>query len=537
MAERPFVPVIDHLRTAAERHPDRPAFVGRDVTVYRSFGALVRSWADLFVARGLEKGGRVAIWLPKRLEYVTAIYAAMEAGGIYVPLDGTQPPDRARKILASAEPTILVTDWHHWRAIEGIGVPSLKAIIVIEGAGPSMGLHVVKLVEAGEQTGRPAGPFHPDPQDIAAILFTSGSTGVPKGVQISYGNLHNFIGWAVDEFGLCERDVLANHAGFHFDLSTFDLFAAAAAGAAVWIVREDEQRNVSALAEGIEANGVTVWYSVPSVLTLLVSSQVLSPEVTARLRHVLFAGEVFPIKHLCALKACLPAGCQLYNLYGPTETNVCLFYRVRDNDLQRNKPVYIGEPLPGVEAQVVDEQGNPVGQDGEIGELIISGLCVTPGYRSLNDPRNDDNHRQGRHATGDLVSYEGGYLQYYGRKDRMVKISGNRVELGEIESALSAMPEIREVGVVVEVTESAQSVVAFYSLQPEAAKPGLIAIKQHCSRLLPRYMIPKTARHVTELPKNQNGKIDYLALGRLARGEEPGAPVARQVPATAEVAG
>jgi amino acid adenylation domain-containing protein len=528
MAERPFVAVIEHLRAAAERHPDRPAFVGEGAIAYGAFRALVASWAATFAARGLAPGGRVAIWLPKGRDYATAIYAAMDAGGVYVPLDGTQPAERARKILTSAEPTVLVTDQKHLREIEDLRLPSLKALFLVEeGEGEP------RVVEVAPADPVRYAPFRPAPSDVAAILFTSGSTGVPKGVQISHGNLDCFIGWAVAEFALTERDVLSNHAGFHFDLSTFDLFAAAAAGAAVWIVREAEQRDVPALAGGIAAHGVTVWYSVPSVLTMMAASQTLTPPATARLRHVLFAGEVFPIKHLAALGACLPQGCSLYNLYGPTETNVCLFYRVREADLRRTRPVYIGEPLPGVEALVLDERGNPVVEEGEIGELVISGPCVTPGYRNLVDPRNHDNHRLGRHATGDLVHYEGGYLQYCGRKDRMVKINGNRVELGEIEAALSALPEIREVGVVAEVTETAQSVTAFYSLEPGAARPGLIAIKQHCSRLLPRYMIPKAARHLDELPKNQNGKIDYLALARLAAGgDEAGTPARTAAEAT-----
>jgi L-proline---[L-prolyl-carrier protein] ligase len=534
MVENAFLPVIGHLRASAERFPARPAFVGPDAIAYRPFHDRVRAWSGLFAAHGLEKGGRVAIWLPKRLDYVTALYAAMEAGGIYVPMDGSQPVERAKKILAGAAPTILVTDRRHHAELDGLELASLKAVFLVDGDEAGEGL---RIVPAGPVTGTvPADvpapePFHPGPDDIAAILFTSGSTGIPKGVQISYGNLHSFIGWAVAEMDIRESDVLSNHAGFHFDLSTFDLFAAAATGAAVWIVREEEQRNVAALVDGIRTHGVTVWYSVPSVLTLLVSSQALGREEAAGLRYVLFAGEVFPIKHMCALKERLPEGCGLYNLYGPTETNVCLYYKVRESDLERTRPVYIGKPLPGLTAEIVDEDGNVLDDPDAIGELVMSGPCVTPGYFQMVEPRNHGNHKLGRHATGDLVGYEDGHLYYYGRKDRMVKVNGNRVELGEIEAALSAMPQIREVAVVAELTETAQNIVACYSLEPGAGKLGVIAIKQHCSRLLPRYMIPKQAYHLEELPKNQNGKIDYLAVSRLVKSgaaDGLGAPERRE---------
>lgn len=523
MVDKDFLPVIDHLRASAGRVPDRPAFVGRDAIAYGPFYEAVRDWSGRFVAHGLERGGRVAIWLPKCLDYVTALYAAMEVGGIYVPMDGSQPAERARKILAGADPTILVTDRRHYAELAGCEIPSLNAVFLVDGDEEGGCLRIVATATTPVAGDAAPEPFRPGPEDVAAILFTSGSTGVPKGVQISYANLHSFIGWAVPEMDIREQDVLSNHAGFHFDLSTFDLFAAAAAGAAVWIVREEEQRNVTALVDGIRTHGVTVWYSVPSVLTLLVGSQVLGREEAAGLRHVLFAGEVFPIKHMCALKERLPADCGLYNLYGPTETNVCLYYRVRESDLERTRPVCIGTPLPGLTAEILDEDGRPVEDPDGIGELVMSGPCVTPGYFRMVEPRNHDNHKAGRHATGDLVGYENGFLYYYGRKDRMVKVNGNRVELGEIEAALSAMPQIREVAVVAEITETAQNIVACYSLQPESGKLGVIAIKQHCSRLLPRYMIPKHAYQLDELPKNQNGKIDYLAVSRLVKSGAAGA--------------
>lgn len=531
MTHREFVPVIAHLRAAAERRGARPAFVGRDAISYTEFYGRTRRWAGRFRAAGLSEGGRVAIWLPKRRDYVTALYAAMEAGGAYVPLDGAQPAARARKILADAAPAVLVTDRARFATLEGPAIASLRLVILVDG--PGEGRAGVPPFAAGALVEDAAAldcappletPFAPDPGDLAAIFFTSGSTGAPKGVKISHGNLAHFIGWSLSEFALSERDVFASHAGFHFDISTFDLFAAAAAGGAVWIIGEDAQRDAAALAGGVVLHGVTVWYSAPSALTLMTASGALDAARARALRYVLFAGEVFPIRHMCALKRMLQPDCGLYNLYGPTETNVCAFYRTRDSDLARDRPVCIGEPLPGIAIELVGEDGLPARGAGAIGEIVVSGPCVTPGYANVVDPRNHENHQQGRHATGDLATWEDGRITYLGRKDRMVKIHGARVELGEIEAALATLPGVREAAVVAVTTGTETVVAAFYSLEPDAPRPGLIAIKQHCRERLPRYMIPRSARRLDALPRNANGKTDYLALAALARPDAPAPP-------------
>lgn len=519
MPESAFTAVIDHLRAAAQAYADRPALVGPEKVSYGEFYQRVRLWASRLARAGVQRGEQIAIWTSKSVSYVTAIYAAMEAGGTYVPLDGAQPVERAGKIVGEAEPAVLITTSQRYTALAKSLPSSLRLILLLDGLRGGLPVPPAGVVlDAAEPPSRQGHlefvpPATVGPDDIAAILFTSGSTGVPKGVQISYRNLDAFIGWAVLEFGLRSDDVLANHAGFHFDLSTFDLFAAAASGASVWIVREEEQRDVSALIGGICHHNVTTLYCVPSVLTMLTVSGALTPDVTTGLKRVLFAGEVFPIKHLRNFARQLPETCALYNLYGPTETNVCTFHKVRPSDLHQSKPIAIGLPLPGQKAMLLNERGEAAVA---AGELVIEGSCVTPGYFNLADPANSANHKSGRHATGDLAVWEDGVLYYCGRKDRMLKINGNRVELGEIEAALSSLPEIAETAVVGVVTGSGQSLVAFLSPRPGARIPSVIDVKQHCSARLPRYMIPNIVRCVDALPKTPNGKTDYLALRRSA---------------------
>ncbi len=513
MGTQQITPVISYLRKAAQRWPERPALVAPQCVNYRQLYGRVQRWASVYQRHGVEAGERVAIWLPKCPEYLTALYAAMESGGVYVPLDGMQPAERACRILESAQPSILVTDIRRLTELDDRLPSSLTLIVVVDGEAEAEVPVPVQTLSSADLDSEHATalPHRPAPDDLAAILFTSGSTGTPKGVQVSYRNLDSFINWALDEFSLSEQDVFASHAGFHFDLSTFDYFAAAAVGAGVWMVREPEQRNVGVLLEGIRHHGVTVWYSVPSVLALLAATEQLTLSITRTLRYVLFAGEPFPIGALRQLRASLPGKCELYNLYGPTETNVCLYHRVCEEDLNRIRPVSIGRPLPGVSATIENEKGEPVTQEGRIGELIISGPCVTPGYWRREDPDNAGNHRRNRHATGDLVSVENGLIEYHGRRDRMVKIQGNRVEMGEIEAVLSAMAGVGDVAVVVDRYDGAPQLVVFHTVE-EGQSVGALAVRQYCARHLPRYMIPRRILQLETMPRNANGKVDYRRL-------------------------
>ncbi|MFJ2261649.1 amino acid adenylation domain-containing protein [Streptomyces sp. NPDC087844] len=532
-------------RSLSPEQAVRPAFVGERTITYGQLGADVAAVASGLVGLGATIGDRVAVWMDKTPRYAEAILATLQAGCAYVPLDGGQPPARVEHILRDCEPVVLFTDHRHLELLAGCALPaSVRAIVPADGTGP----------ESKGTTSRPTAPVRswadfaatpggkaayaeipptPDRDDLAAILYTSGSTGTPKGVRISYRNLANFIRWARTELTVGPDDVFANHASFNFDLSTFDLFTALSVGAGVWIVADDQSRDVASLARGIREHGVTVWYSVPSVLNLLTRSGALTPDTVRTLRYVLFAGEVYPIGQLRALATLLPEQTALYNLYGPTETNVCTYHRVRAEDLARDEPVPIGTPVPGARASVVDEDGHTLHGPEAYGELIVEGDCVTPGYwrRGSRAPDAQDaasadaasadaasghtavGHGRGRHATGDLVSYEGDSLVYRGRRDRMVKLHGYRVELGEIEATVLKRPGITSAAVVLDKQGTEPRIALYYTLGPGVRRPNLIEIKRHCAQHLPRYMLPQLAVCLDELPHNANGKTDYHRLG------------------------
>lgn len=515
----------------ARAHADRPALVGQEPLSYAQFSRRVDALAARLLDIDVQVGDRVAIWMDKKPRYAEAIFAALHAGCAYVPLYGGQPAHRVATILTDSEPSVLCTDAHRLDALAECELPrSLKVIIVDAPRAPEEtaaseppglprtvgGVPVFRWTYfVGAAAGRVALLPALRPDDLAALLYTSGSTGTPKGVRLTHRNIAAFVGWSREEFDVGPDDVFANHASFNFDLSTFDLFVALTVGAAVWIVGDEQARDVTVLTEGIRTHGVTVWYSVPSILHLLASADVLTEATTRTLRYVLFAGEEFPLPQLRALAVRLGENTALYNLYGPTETNVCTFHRVRPEDLERDLPLPIGRPVSGARLTVVDHEGRVVRAPGTLGELIVEGDCVTPGYWRRDEEPAAADHCHGRHPTGDLVSYDvEGLLVYRGRRDRMVKLSGYRIELGEIEAAVLAHPDITDAAVTVRRDGARSRLELFYTLRMGAARTNLLQIKKHCAQRLPVYMLPHSATRLEELPRNANGKTDYRRLSQ-----------------------
>ena len=312
----------------------------------------------------------------------------------------------------------------------------LRTIFAPPATGPGVPITAAADVPVGEPA-EPAG-------GVANILFTSGSTGRPKGIEITTRSLLHFSRWVVETFGLSPADRVANHAPYSFDLSTLDVFAAVRAGATMCPVPEDIKGLPYQVARLIAEMKITVWYSVPFALTIMLDK--LGTHDLSSLRHVIFAGEVMPNATLRAMARSLPHA-TLTNLFGPTETNVCTWHRVTLEDLAADTPLPIGRPIADTRVWILDEAGRPA--EGA-GELLVAGPTVTKGYfgdpemtaRRLTPAPDGDGLA---YHTGDLVSRRpDGVLLFHGRHNRMIKCRGYRIEPGEIEAVLGRHPAVKE---------------------------------------------------------------------------------------------
>ena len=446
---------------------------------YRELDELANRFAHALAGRGVKAGDRVGIWMPKSIRTVAAMQAVLRLGAAYVPVDPLSPPARARQILEDSAVSACVT------AAELAGAEALPA------------------------TPLPPAPASSD--SLAYILYTSGSTGRPKGVCISHRNALAFIEWAVAELepGLCDR--FSSHAPFHFDLSVLDLYAAFASGACVSLIPEGISFVPERLVEFARRERITIWYSVPSALSMMMETGGLLDPEPISLRTIVFAGEPFPIVPLRRLRAHFE-GVRMLNLYGPTETNVCTYHEVFGIP-EDQVCVPIGRACSGDRVWAIKDDGTEA-SIGESGELLVDGPTVMMGYWGRAP-------HEGPYRTGDIVErLDSSNYAYHGRRDGMVKVRGHRVELGEVEAAVSAHPSVREAAAVAVGSGTDTRLVAAVSFRDEPAAASLLDLKKECAARLPRYMIVHDLHELPALPRTPNGKVDRRALQTICE-EQP----------------
>lgn len=513
-----------YLAGAVRDHPDRIAVSDRTRAVsYRELDGMTGAIAALLHDADVSPGDRVVVWLNKSIEAVAGIHGALRAGCAYVPIDPTTPVKRAAHVIAETMPAcVITTPDRAQEAVHELGDQLAKVLLVLVD-DPAIDLpRDARTVTWQEAQARCAGTFDQWPQvspdDLAYILYTSGSTGSPKGVMLTHRNARVFVDWAAAEFGLGPDDVLSSHAPLHFDLSILDVFAAAAAGGCVALVPESIQGMGAALVRFAVEQKISVWYSVPTALRRMAEADrgLLS---TSQLRVVAFAGEVYHTSQIRTLRQLLPDAAVLYNLYGPTETNVCTYHQVTAADLAPGAPEVppIGRPCPFATVMIDSADITDEGA-----ELCVGGGSVMAGYwndlagtdRRFTPP---DESGQRLYRTGDLVRQDAaGRLHYVTRRDGMVKISGYRVELGEVEAIINRHPDVFEAACVVRDHGAAGSAITAFVVPRTGTDPGVPALLRHCRAHLPQYMVPRKIVAVTALPQTSTGKIDRRSLTALA---------------------
>ncbi|MDX1430662.1 MAG: amino acid adenylation domain-containing protein, partial [Rhodothermales bacterium] len=433
------------------------------------------------------------------------------------------PPSRLAKIVRDCEIRTVVSD-ETMRA-------RLTAILESGGRfdgiiGLDDSLEDIRSVPAKEIANQPdhdVAALGSTELDIAYIIYTSGTTGAPKGITHSHRGSLSFVEWAAAEFELSSEDRLSNHAPLHFDLSTFDFFAAHAVGATTVIIPEAHAKLPASLSQLMEEERITVWYSVPAALIQLLLRGGLEKRQLSRLRWILFGGEAFPVKHLRDLMHKLPS-VRFTQLYGVTETNVCTVYHL-SSPPEEDESVPIGHLLPNMEALVVDGSDEPV-QPGAAGELLVRAPATMIGYWGRSELTSRAFLRRSVtpgitasfYRTGDLVrQLPNGDFVFLGRRDRQVKTRGFRVELDEIEAALLSHSDIQEAAAFATPDEEGS-----HRIEAAVVSKGPVAemeLFKHLKSLLPPYALPMRLSIVERLPRTSTGKVDLQALTTTSRQE------------------
>jgi amino acid adenylation domain-containing protein len=538
--------LLQHLLTdAAARRPHHPAVTsGTCLLSYRELDRLSNKMARALLRLGVAPGDRVAILAPKSAAAVVGLYGVLKAGACYVPLDPKAPADRLGYVVRDCGAGVIVADEATTPLATALaaGASGQRGVVVTSLPGRPGIVHAAGLdadAGAGAGAGNGAGagivpwaavaaesdaPVAQDPAieaDLAYILYTSGSTGTPKGVMITHRNSLAFVEWAAAAAGLGEQDRVCSPAPLHFDLSVFDIFSTCRAGACMAVLPEGAATFPVSIAQWLAAEKISVWYSVPSVLTLLACFGSLGQFDLSALRAVIFAGEVFPPKYLTRLMAELPRPRYL-NWYGPTETNVCTAYEVPASGGDAG-PVPIGKACANTEVFAVTGDGRRVCEPGEEGELYVRGATLMRGYwgqpaktrEALVPHPFRTEYEELVYRTGDLVTLQAdGNYAYVGRRDSMVKIRGYRVELGEVESALYRHPAVAEAAVLPVPDELLGSRLRAVITADPAAGLTREGVLEHCRRWLPGYMVPEVVDFREALPRTSTGKVDRAGLAR-----------------------
>jgi amino acid adenylation domain-containing protein len=534
--------LLQQLRAeAAARQPQRPAVASEGcLLTYQELDRLSNKVARALLRLGVKPGDRVAVLTPKSAAAAIGVYGVLKAGACYVPLDSTAPVERLSYVAADSGAAVIVADDVTMPQAAALAerVPRLRDVLVTGLPGrpgrpeaalaPASGAAIMPWTAVAAESEEPMAEERAIETDLAYILYTSGSTGTPKGVMISHRNSLTFVEWAAAAARLSEQDRVCSPAPLHFDLSVFDVFATCRAGACLAVLPDGAATFPASITKWLSQERISVWYSVPSVLTLLACYGSLRQSDLSRLRTVIFAGEVFPPKHLARLMAELPRPRYL-NWYGPTETNVCTAFEVPADGAEAG-PAPIGKACANTEVFAVTSDGRRVSRPGEEGELYVRGPSLMRGYWGQQAKTSEvlvPNPLRASgdelvYRTGDLVTLEpaGNYV-YLGRRDSMVKIRGYRVELGEVEAALYRHPAIREAAVLPVSDELLGSRLRAVIIADAGGNLTREDALDHCRQWLPSYMVPDVVEFREALPRTSTGKVDRAGLALEQREPEP----------------
>ncbi len=497
--------VLDWLEKTARYMPDKLAVCDEwECLTYKEYRCKSLGIAEEILKSGYGKKRPIAVYLEKSAKVLVSFMGIAYSGNFYSPIDISMPKSRVKKILEVLEPGMIITT----RELE-------KEFTQFEYSCEYLYYEDVLSIDQSEAVADVLAQIIDT--DILYVLFTSGSTGVPKGVSISHGSVVDYIDWVVDTFRITDRDSFGNQAPFFFDNSILDIYSTMKTGATLYIVPSRLFSQPVPLLEYIRKNWINTIFWVPSALIVISRLKAFrNVDLSGILERVIFCGEVMPNKQLNLWRKYVPNAIYA-NLYGPTEiTDACTYYIV-DREFRDDEPLPIGWPMKNTEILVLDEENSLVTEAEKVGELCVRGTGVSKGYYRnpektaevfVQNPLNDA-YEEKIYRTGDLVRYnERGELIYLSRKDFQIKHMGHRIELGEIETAVSSLSEISLCCCLYD--DEHNRIVLFVDREMKKEE-----INQQLKEMIPEYMLPGKVIVMDKMPMNANGKIDRVRLKEL----------------------
>lgn len=445
----------------------------------------------------------IAIYLPKGLESIIAFLATLYSGSFYTPIDLNQPIARVKNIFDSLQPELVITDIEHQNQIKSIS----ENVLIIDDVLGTPKSDSLQPINHWQQI------IDTDPM---YVMYTSGSTGNPKGVVISHNAVIDYIEWVSKTFSFDENTRFGNQAPFHFDNSILDIYCTLRNAAECVLIHEEQFLSVKRLSSFLEQYNINTLFWVPSALIQFVNAGAINDCPPKTLEKVMFCGEVMPTKFLNAWRKALP-DVQYANLYGPTEiTDVCAFFRV-NREIEDDEALPIGYACRNTEILVITEN-NTLVADNELGEICVRGRGLSIGYYGdiekssevfIQNPLNDK-YRDLIYRTGDLAKYnDHGELVYIGRKDHQIKHLGHRIELGELEANVHLQEGVENACAIYDETkQQINLVVTTRIFDPQK-------LYQSLKTTIPYYMLPAAIRHLESMPLNANGKIDRKKVAEI----------------------
>jgi len=498
---------------------------GKQLT-YAELARLARDIAAALWSAGVRPGACVGILASRSIEACAGLLGTLWGGATYVPISLKVPEERLLSVLELSKLSALIADVNGAKLLSERVVAACPNLILVPSEGTAQELrrmtdHKVCAVSTLAGADGPTEPIAVRAEDLGYIMFTSGTTGVPKGVMISAGSVHHFISVMQECYGLTREDRVAEPMELSFDLSVFNMFMTWNAGASLHLV---PLAQVMAPTKFIKDNSITVWLSVPSVIALMKRLKALKPGALPSLRYSLFCGEPLPLSAVQSWREAAPNSI-VDNLYGPTEATVaCLHERV--SDVPTVTPtrgiISIGDPFAGMEACIVDSDLRILSRE-QPGELALSGPQLAVGYfraPELSASRFPVISGKRWYLTGDLAYQDAaGKFHHLGRTDNQVKVLGYRVELEEIEAHLRSVSKSELVAAVAWPVShgTADGIVAFVTERTIS----VAEIREALRKRLPSYMVPTSVRAIDSMPLNANGKVDRRALVARLESEKP----------------